>query len=121
MLEKKEKTKDSFYMMAVTACYISRPITSSEEQKDRNVLKVLDNLVPVSTNNNKILMAIMDAYGTWEHSPIVWVDNFPYRIKLLEHTSKHAIMLQICLGVYYKSSGKECYYNINRRKVKIEF
>lgn len=102
-------------IMAVSACFISLPVISGDDSD------ILNNLAPVSVDNNKILNAIMDAFGTWEKSPVVWVENFPYRIKLLEHTNNHAILLQICLGVYYKPSGKECYYNISKRKVKIIF
>lgn len=108
--------------MAVYACRISRPVTSEELKADWVGCEfTLSDTFPVSVHRNRILDAIMERSDCWETSPIVWVENQPYRISLLERTERHAVLLQVCLGVYYKKSGKENYFVINKRKVELSF
>lgn len=54
-------------------------------------------------------------------SPIVWVGDFPYKIKMKESSNKHALLCQMSVRVNYKNNGKETYLVINRRMVKLYF
>lgn len=108
--------------MAVISCKISLPLTVGEEKKDKARAEyVLNNLRPVPVYQNKILDAIMCVYDKWETSPIVWVENSAYKVKLLNTVGNKVYLLQMPLQVSYKNNGKETYHIICKRKVEITF
>jgi hypothetical protein len=108
--------------MAVVACYITKSVELIEERKDIEKSKsILNNFEKVNVNNNYILDAILESYDTWDKSPIIWVDNFPYKIKIIEKTKKQVIMYQMTISMMFKNSGKSTYKVLTKRKVKIEF
>lgn len=103
----------------VKTCAITVAVT--KEDHDELASKNLARWMYVPTANNKILAAILDARSNWDKSPVVWVENCPYRIKVITADDRCVFLWQICLGVHYKRSGKECYHIINKRQVKIDF
>jgi hypothetical protein len=108
--------------MKAYACKISLPVTNAEIRADvQKADKILNDVRPVSVKYNVLLDAIMCKMNEWKTSPIIWVDNYPYRIVLLDQKNDSATLLQVCLGVYYKTNGKETYYVINKRKVVINY
>ena len=87
-------------------CEITRPFT-------------LDNIVDnfysrVSVNRNPILKAIMEVKDSWNSSPIIWVDNHPYRIQIINETKYQVLLYQMALFL----NGND-YLIINKRKVRI--
>jgi hypothetical protein len=108
--------------MPVIACYISKSVELIDEKKDINkTKKILNDFKRVSIYNNYILDAIIESYDNWDESPIIWVDNFPYKIKIIERTKHYVIMLQMTISMIFKNSGKQTYKVLSKRKVKIEF
>lgn len=98
----------------VTACFISLAV-------DNKAPIIYDDLKQVGRKNNKILDAIMNAKSSWDKSPLIWVDNYPYKIRLIERSSSYAILLQMNVRIDYKKNGKEVYQVIDKRTVKITF
>ncbi len=108
--------------MAVISCKISLPVTSGDEKQDKSKADiVLNNLRSVPVSSNKILNAIMSVSDKWETSPVVWVDNVPYKIKLLQVAKNKVCLLQMPMQFYYKNSGREAYHIVCKRKVEITF
>jgi hypothetical protein len=93
-----------------------------EEKQDKKKTDIiLNNLRPVSVYRNRILDAIMSEQEKWATSPIVWVDNMPYKIKLLQVSKQKVCLLQMPMQFYYKNNGKESYSIIGKRTVEILF
>jgi hypothetical protein len=104
-------------------CYISKSVTPDDEKKNKaHSQTILNNMVQVRTDNNKILNAILDASSQWDKSPIIWVsDNIPYKIKLIGKSDNHVLLHQCAIRYKYSNSGKETYTCISKRQVKITF
>ncbi len=100
----------------VKSCLISLPITNKEDEIQKS-----NDLANVSVHNNKILDAIMYEFVNLHNSPIIWVHDFPYKLKLISFTKSHIELWQISLKIFYKTSGKEYYKMISKRRVKIFF
>lgn len=108
--------------LKVIKCKISLPVLLSEEKQDPLYAEsVLQDLKAVPTNGNAILHRIMEAKSSWAKSPIVWVDNFPYKIKVIQQTQNRAVMFQMAIKYTYKTNGKETYQVLSKRKVAIEY
>lgn len=108
--------------MSVLSCAITRPVSAGEEKINREwTEKVLCDFTQVSVKSNALLKAIVEARSRWLTSPIVWVGNFPYKIKVLEQTQTRAVLLQMCVDFYHKKNGKQAYSIVNKRKVEIVF
>jgi hypothetical protein len=106
--------------MPVISCKISLPVTLGEEKQNKQKTDItLSNLRPVSVHRNKILDAIMSEQERWETSPIIWVDNIPYKIKLLKASNQKVCLLQMPMQFHYKRNGKESYSIIGKRTVEI--
>ncbi len=103
-------------------CYISKSVTPDDEKQNKaHSQTILNNMVQVRTDNNKILHAILDASSKWNTSPIIWVSNVPYKIKLIERAEKYVILHQCAIRYKYSNSGKETYACIAKRQVKLTF
>lgn len=108
--------------MAVISCKISLLVTLGEEKQNKQKTDIiLNNLRPVSVCCNRILDAIMSEKERWGLSPIIWVDNMPYKIKLLQASKQKVYLLQMPMQFYYKNNGKESYSIIGKRTVEIVF
>lgn len=106
--------------MAVISCKISLLVTVGEEKQNKKKTDIiLNNLKPVSICRNRILDAIMSEQEKWGTSPIIWVDNIPYKIKLLQVSTQKVCLLQMPMQFYYKNNGKESYSIIGKRMVEI--
>lgn len=103
----------------VKTCAITLPVIKDDSNSVAG--KHLAKWMYVPVANNKILTAILDARCNWDKSPVVWVNDCPYRIKVIKADADCVFLWQICLGVHYKRSGKECYHVINKRQVRIDF
>lgn len=115
-------SNSNIFTMAIIACKISLPVTVGEEKQDKvKADRVLNNLRSVGVSHNRILDAIMCNYAKWEKSPIVWVENCAYKIKLLNTEGNKVYLLQMPLQISYKNNGKETYHIICKRKVEITF
>lgn len=104
-------------MAGVLTCAITRSVLMGDPNAD----KVLKSYSNVSVGRNPILSAIMDVFDKWEQSPIVWIDNYAYKIKLMERGRTHATLCQMSVDVRYKQNGKVTYKPINKRMVKLTF
>lgn len=104
-------------------CYISKSVTPDDEKKNKaHSQTILNNMVQVRTDNNKILNAILDASSKWDTSPIVWVSNsIPYKIQLIKRTEDYVILHQCAIRYHYNKTGKQRYTCIAKRQVKIVF
>jgi hypothetical protein len=92
--------------MNPVVCEITRPFAWDE---------TVDNFYTrVPVNRNPILKAIMEAKDSWYSSPIIWVDNHPYRIQIISQTKNQIILYQMALFLHSKDYGI-----INKRKVRI--
>lgn len=103
-----------------SACFISRPVAAGSHMTPEQE-RILANLAPVNVRNNAVLTAILAARGRWAANPIVWVDNFPYKLKVVRETAGWVELLQMPVRVEYKTSGKEVYQVISKRLVRIVF
>jgi hypothetical protein len=99
--------------VVVKTCQITLPLDKDDTGND------MYKWMFVPAQKNKILDAIIEVRDKWHNSPVIWVNNCPYRIKVIAENNDTIILWQICLGVYYKRSGKECYHIINKRQVRI--
>lgn len=106
----------------IKSCQITESINSYEEKNNNNKSeKILNSFRYVSIIKNPILDAIIKVKNKWLLSPIIWIGNFPYKIKIILNNHKEVILYQLCLQILYKTNGKEYYNIINKRKVKIIF
>lgn len=103
-------------------CYISKSVTPEDERKNKSQSQsILNNMVQVRTENNKIFDAIMEAAMKWDSSPIVWVSNMPYKIKVIKREPNNVLLHQCAIRYKYSTSGKETYTCIAKRQVKLTF
>jgi hypothetical protein len=107
-------------VVGVSACFISLPVDAGCI-KDSKATSILNDLKQVGTKQNKVLDAIMASRNSWDKSPIVWVENYPYKIRVVELASSFVILLQMNVRIEYKNNGKEVYKVIGKRTVKIVF
>ncbi len=105
--------------MIPTRCFISRSVNIGDE-KDKSE-KTLNNLLEVSVNHNSRLQAIMGAQLMWMSSPTIFIDETPYKIKILELIPNKITLLQMYIKIFYKHDGRSWYEVINKRKVVIHF
>lgn len=75
----------------------------------------------VRTENNEILDAILEASYKWDSSPVVWVSNIPYKIKLIKRAENYVLLHQCAIRYHYNNTGKEKYTCIAKRQVKLMF
>lgn len=107
--------------MKPSMCFISKSV-SDHHIKDKNQAEAIFNdmqMVPIE--NNSILDEIMRNRYNWSSNPTIFVNNIPYKLKLLEVTNKSVTMYQMYIKILTKANGKEWYEVINRRRVKIIF
>jgi hypothetical protein len=102
------------------SCFISKSVTPDDEKKNKaHTQTILNDMAQVNTNNNKILDAILEASYKWDASPIVWVENMPYRIQLIKRNDTSVILHQCAIRYYYSNSGKERFTCVAKRQVKL--
>lgn len=107
-------------MLTPSKCFISKSV-NTEDLKNLNESKILNNIQEVSVKNNCHLNAIIDSYKCWNSMPTIFIDSAPYKIKILKSSSKSVEMLQMFIKIYYKANGKPWYKILNKRKVIIHF
>ena len=101
---------------------ITRAVSSEQFRQDKTVTElVFQSFKEVPVANNELLKAIMEVQHTWNTSPVVWVDDFPYKIKLVERTPRCALLCQMCLDFTMRNNGKKVYRVANKRMVKVVF
>jgi len=108
-------------MMArqVEACCISRSVSVNGENQDEHI--VLMDMRPVGVHRNPILDAIMKVRRDWPRSPVVWVNNSPYKIKVLQDNDQCTMLLQMSVRLFVGKNGKEHYKIVNKRMVMIRY
>lgn len=104
----------------VRSCFISLSVTYGTQKLHEQDI-IFQDLSPVRVKGNKVLIAILEAYDIWDRSPLIWIDNFPYKIKILKQTESYVDLLQMPVRIEYKNNGKECYTIISKRMVRIVF
>jgi hypothetical protein len=98
-------------------CFISKTTYSGDNEYE----KVLNNITQVPTYKNARFQEIMKARANWKSNPTIFIDNTPYKIKLLELSDYKAEFLQMLLKINKKNNGSSWYEIINIRKVIIHF
>jgi hypothetical protein len=78
-------------------------------------------MMQVRTDDNEILDAILEVSNKWDASPIVWVKDMPYKIKLVHRTERYVVLYQYAINYKYSNTGKETYRPIAKRQVKLMF
>jgi hypothetical protein len=102
-------------MTAVMDCYISKSVEMGHDSS------ILNDLRRVPVTNNIVLQKIMECQGIWSESPIIWVDNTPYKLVLVYASRREAVMYQVNMYLGYDGAGRIILRPLRKRKVKITF
>ncbi len=104
----------------VRSCYISQAVNSEDGKDVEREQHVMMDMRPVQLRGNAILAAILRARSWWHKSPIVWVGNAPYKIKILQDNHMFTMLLQ--MSVRYNTRGtRQNYKIVNKRMVMIYY
>lgn len=95
--------------MDVKACYISRPVPFGSHTNS-NATRIYSDMKKVPISNNKILEQIIKHVPMWSSDPIIWVNQVPYKIKIIQCSSNSVYLYQI--GMYKTKSNMLRYVNV---------